>query len=108
MKKATFVRHWPHGTSKATAAAIIIEVEEPIAFLDITFIPKQPTEMQSRFLAAVATRFPGFNRVSVYPCDAEGNAKTIVPFAEKKGTLSIREVMAEAGYDVSSWPEEIK
>ena len=108
MKKATFVRHWPHGTSRETDAAIIIEVEEPIAFLDITFIIKQPTEMQSRFLAAVATRFPGFDRVSVYPCDAEGNAKTIVPFAEKEGTLSIREVMEEAGYDVSSWPEEIK
>lgn len=102
MKKATFVRHWPHGTSEATAAAIIIELDEPVEFLGIT----GPAE--SRFLAAVATRFPGFDRVSVYPCDAEGNAKTIVPFAEKKGTLSIREVMSEAGYDVSSWPEEIK
>ena len=108
MKKATFVRHWPHGTSEATAVAIIIELDEPISFLSMTFLRTQPTEMQSRFLAAVATRFPGFDRVSVYPCDAEGNAKTIVPFAEKKGTLSIREVMSEVGYDVSSWPAEIK
>ena len=108
MKKATFVRRWPHGTSEATAAAIIIEIEEPITFLDITFIPKQPTEMQSRFLAAAATRFPGFNRVSVYPCDVEGRALSIIPVVEEKGTLSIREVMTEAGYDVSSWPEEIK
>ena len=107
MKKATFLRHWPHRTSGATDAAIIIQVEEPVVFLDITFIPKKPTETQSRFLAAAATRFPGYNRVSVYPCDAEGRALTIVPFAEKKGTLSIREVMTEAGYDVSSWPEEV-
>lgn len=102
MKKATYLRDQPHRKLAETEASIVIELDEPVEFLGIT----GPTE--SRFLAAIATRFPTHNRVSVYPCDAEGRALTIIPADEKKGTLSIREVMSEAGYDVSSWPEDVK
>lgn len=107
MKKATYLREWPGINNKRLERAIIVEVEEPIVFLGL----EGPDE--SRFLCVIATRFsaahvPGRDRASVYHVDSDGRPLSIIPLAEKHDTLSLREVMTEAGYDVSSWPEEIE
>lgn len=106
MKKTTYVREWnpgrPNQRSSGTKRAIIVRLDEFVTFLGLAGPDK------SDLLCVIATQFPEYARVDAYHVDERGEALSVVPLVEKWNTLSLRETMTEAGYDVSSWPKEIE
>ena len=105
-KKLTYVREWkprrPNQRSSGTLRAIIVRLDEPVEFLGLAGPDK------SGFLCVIATQFHDRSRVDAYHVDERGDALSIVFLVEKWNTVSLRETMTEAGYDVSSWPKDIQ
>ena len=100
MKKTTYVREWrsPREVS-GMKRAIVVELDEPISIFG--------HDGESRYLCVIATQFPEYARVNAYHIDEDGRGLSVIPLVEGWNTLSLRETMTEAGYDVSSWPENI-
>lgn len=104
--KTTYVREWspnrPNQRSTGTKRAIIVHLDETMTFLGLAGPDK------SHLLCVIATQFHDRSRVNAYHVDERGEALSVIPLVEKWNTLSLRETMTEAGYDVSSWPENIE
>lgn len=101
MKKATVVQVYTRRQLPPNVRqAVLVKLDEPIEYGD---------EKTTDHIYVSAAQVGRDDEVYIFPATGEGEVLDWLELdGSRRGTLSIREVMSEAGYDVSSWPEEIK
>lgn len=102
MKKADIVRVYSAEESGRTRGQVVlVKLDEPIEYGD--------ERKTTHYLYVSAAHIGRYEEVYLFPADKKGEVLSWLELdGSRRGTLSIRETMTEAGYDVSSWPEEIK
>ena len=109
MKKATVVRVYDRGElGRRSGQAVLIKLDEPIEYGD------EGTTDYVYVSAAQVGRLIGvydypINEVYLFPADENGEVLDWWELpGSRRGTDNIRMTMMDAGYDVSSWPKEVR
>lgn len=100
MKKVTIVQVYSADElGRERGQAVLARLEEPIEYGD---------EKMTDHIIISAARVGETDEVYLFPADSLGAVLDWLEIeGSQRGTLSIRQTMTEAGYDVSSWPEEV-
>lgn len=100
MKKTNILKIYGRGELASNVwQAVLVRVSEPVEY----------GVGRTRYLYVSAARVGRDDEVYLFPADKKGEVLSWLElYGSRRGTLSIRRTMAKAGYDVSSWPEEIE
>lgn len=101
MKKADIVKvYGAEEMDRTRGQVVLVRTDEPVTYGD--------ERTTTHYLYVSAAQVGRDDEVYIFPATEEGRVLSWLELCgSRRGTLSIRETMMDAGYDVSSWPEEV-
>ena len=109
MRKATVVQVYSAADLKRAGQAVLVKLDEPVEY---GYDDENTTNYLYVSAATIAPvvgvyDYP-IDEVYLFPADRNGDVLDWMELhGSRRGTANIRETLTEAGYDVSSWPEEV-
>lgn len=105
MKKADIIKVYSaEEMDRTRGQVVLVRTDEPVTYGG----PYDEENQRTHYLYVSAARVGRDDEVYIFPATEEG---TVLDWLElpgsRRGTISIRMTMMDAGYDISAWPEEV-
>lgn len=100
MRKATVVQVYSAADlGRPRGQTVLVKLDEPVEYGD---------EKTTDHIYVSAATIGSIDEVYLFPADEDWEVLNWLELeGSRRGTLSIRETMTEAGYDISAWPKEV-